>query len=259
MPRLRSVWPPSPATVIALIALIVALGGVGYAVVALPKNSVGPAQIRASAVTSAKVRDNSLLARDFKKGQLPRGAQGDEGPAGPVGATGPTGPQGPEGPAGPQGPQGAQGVAGATGAQGVAGAIGPTWGTTWRASDGSVVTCIPGDLMTRPITLSRTSRLMAWVNAQVEAASAGASVQMSVELIAGSSAVGSMDSGTSMPITVSPMMMSFSGIISDQAGPVDLPAGSYQMRLRMTETAPCTIGIDATSPTVTVAAFGVTP
>lgn len=113
--------------------------------------------------------------------------------------------------------------------------------------------------MSHLITLSRTSRLMVWVNAQVGAASAGASLQMSVELLAGTSGIGSMDSGTAMPVTVSPMMMSFSGLISDQAGPIDLPAGSYQVRLRMTETAPCTIAINAVSPRVTVASFGVSP
>ena len=113
--------------------------------------------------------------------------------------------------------------------------------------------------MSRVITLSQASRLMVWVNAQVSAASAGATLQMSVDLSAGTGSVGSMDSGTAMPVTVSPMMMSFSGVIRDQAGPVDLPAGSYQVALRMTEDAPCTIAIDAVSPRVTVAAFGVTP
>lgn len=251
--------PPSAATVISIAALVIALGGAGYAAVAIPRNSVGTEQLKKSAVTSAKVRDYSLLARDFKKGQLPRGTQGDEGPAGPVGATGPTGPAGPQGPEGPPGAQGPQGVAGATGAQGVAGAIGPTWGTTWRLADGSVNSCVTGGLTSKLITLSRTSRLMVWVNAQVSAASAGASLRMNVDLIAGGSTMGSMDSGATMPITVAPMMMSFSGIISDQVGPVDLPAGSYQVRPTMTETTPCTIGIDAVSPTVTVAAFGVTP
>lgn len=35
--------PPSPALAISLIALAVALGGTGYAVTQLPKNSVGTA------------------------------------------------------------------------------------------------------------------------------------------------------------------------------------------------------------------------
>lgn len=73
---------PSPATGIALAALVVALGGVGYAVTALPKNSVGTAQLKKNAVNSAKVKDGSLLAADFRAGQLPAGAQGETGPTG---------------------------------------------------------------------------------------------------------------------------------------------------------------------------------
>ena len=78
----------SPALVIACTALAIALGGTSYAAVQrLPKNSV----------TTYQVKDFSLLARDFKRGQVP---------AGPVGPTGPAGPSGPQGPAGPAGPAG---------------------------------------------------------------------------------------------------------------------------------------------------------
>ena len=82
---------PSPALVVACVALFVALAGTGVAaVVALvPNNSVGTAQLRNNAVVSAKVRDHSLAAKDFANGQLP---------AGPAGATGATGPAGPIGP-----------------------------------------------------------------------------------------------------------------------------------------------------------------
>src|SRR3954466_634238 len=73
---------PSPAMVIACFALLIVLGGTGYAAVqALPRNSV----------TSVQVKDRSLLAKDFKAGQLPRGARGPAGPAGPAGAAGPAG------------------------------------------------------------------------------------------------------------------------------------------------------------------------
>ena len=75
---------------VALIALFVALGGVSYAAATLPRDSVGTAQIKRSAVTSAKVKDGSLLARDFKAGQLPRGEQGPAGERGATGAVGPT-------------------------------------------------------------------------------------------------------------------------------------------------------------------------
>jgi hypothetical protein len=48
----------------------------------VPKNSVGTAQLKKSAVTSPKVRDGSLMAADFKAGQLPKGPKGDTGPRG---------------------------------------------------------------------------------------------------------------------------------------------------------------------------------
>jgi hypothetical protein len=75
---------PSPALVVALIALFFALGGTGYAVSRLPKNSV----------TSAQVKDYSLLKRDFKRGQLPRGPRGLQGLEGLKGDKGDKGDQG---------------------------------------------------------------------------------------------------------------------------------------------------------------------
>jgi hypothetical protein len=73
---LRSRRLPSPALMVACLALLVALAGTGYAAIALPRNSV----------TTVQVKDFSLLARDFKRGQLPAGKQGPPGPAGPAGA-----------------------------------------------------------------------------------------------------------------------------------------------------------------------------
>lgn len=95
---------------IALLALFVALGGTSYAAATLSANSVGTRQLRNGAVTSKKVRDRSLLAKDFKRGQLPKGARGPAGPAGAAGAIGATGPQGAVGPQGPQGPRGETGT-----------------------------------------------------------------------------------------------------------------------------------------------------
>jgi hypothetical protein len=87
--RLR---PPSPALVIACLALAVSLTGGAYAVsTALPRNSVGPAQLKANAVNSAKVQNRSLRAVDFGIGQIPKG------PPGPAGAAGPQGPPGTSG------------------------------------------------------------------------------------------------------------------------------------------------------------------
>jgi hypothetical protein len=89
---------PSAATSIALLALFVALGGTGYAASQLPSNSVGSAQIKRgavhrsdlhkNAVTSKKVKNGSLLAADFKSGQLPRGPKGDPGVNGTNGTNG---------------------------------------------------------------------------------------------------------------------------------------------------------------------------
>jgi hypothetical protein len=81
----------SYANVVATLALFVALGGGAYAAVNLPAHSVGARQIKSSAVRSADVRNASLLAEDFKAGQLPTGPRGTQGPAG---ARGPAGPQG---------------------------------------------------------------------------------------------------------------------------------------------------------------------
>lgn len=97
----------SPAMVVALIALFVAMGGSAYAVIRLPPNSVGTKQLKNGAVTNAKLRNGavtatkvkmgSLLASNFKAGQLPQGPKGTTGPAGATGPTGATGPQGPPG------------------------------------------------------------------------------------------------------------------------------------------------------------------
>jgi hypothetical protein len=61
---------PSPALVIACLALAVALSGVGYAAVKVPRNSVGTAQLKANAVTGAKVKDNSLTGADVNESAL---------------------------------------------------------------------------------------------------------------------------------------------------------------------------------------------
>jgi hypothetical protein len=83
---------PSPALVISCLALTLALGGTGYAtVLQVPKNSVGTPQLKNSAVTTAKVKNRSLLRADFASGQLPAGPRGPVGPVGPAGPAGPAG------------------------------------------------------------------------------------------------------------------------------------------------------------------------
>ena len=80
-------------TIIATTALVVAVLAatpVGQAAgrLALGKSSVGTAQLKKNAVTSAKVKNHSLLAVDFKAGQLPAGPQGPKGDTGPQGPRG---------------------------------------------------------------------------------------------------------------------------------------------------------------------------
>jgi hypothetical protein len=82
--------------VVACLALGIALGGTSVAAIqALPKNSVGTKQLKSNAVTSAKVKNRSLLAADFKAGQLPQGPKGDPGAPGAPGAPGQQGQPGP--------------------------------------------------------------------------------------------------------------------------------------------------------------------
>jgi hypothetical protein len=83
---------PSPALAVACLALLIALGGTSYAAIeALPRNSVGTVQLKNGAVTARKVKSHSLLASNFKAGQLPAGPAGPAGPQGPAGPAGPAG------------------------------------------------------------------------------------------------------------------------------------------------------------------------
>jgi hypothetical protein len=85
------------ANVVSMMALFVALSGGAYALT-IPKDSVGAKQLKRNAVTrsklrngavdSTKVQDRSLLATDFKVGELPAGAQGPPGERGPAGVAG---------------------------------------------------------------------------------------------------------------------------------------------------------------------------
>lgn len=64
----------TPSLVISVVALIVALGGVSYAAIQIPRNSVGPAQLKKNSVDTVKVKNRTLLRNDFRPGQLPGAA-----------------------------------------------------------------------------------------------------------------------------------------------------------------------------------------
>ncbi len=85
---LRKIRRPSPAMVVACLALLVALGGGSYAATAIPANSAAPGKAKAAAGSSATDQ---------------RGPRGPRGPRGFRGLRGPVGPRGPAGPAGPKG------------------------------------------------------------------------------------------------------------------------------------------------------------
>jgi len=134
-------------TIIAVTALVVAVFGatpIGHAAgrLVLPKASVGAGQLKANAVTGAKVKDGSLSTADFKAGAIPGGPQGpkgDEGVPGPQGATG---------------PQGAQGIPGAPGVKGDPGMAKTVVRTNYRSVDPGAgseevsASCQPGERAT---------------------------------------------------------------------------------------------------------------
>jgi len=53
---------PSPALVVAFVALLIALGGTSYAAFRLPRNSVGTKQLKHNAVTASKIKNGAVTA-----------------------------------------------------------------------------------------------------------------------------------------------------------------------------------------------------
>src|SRR6266550_2661614 len=129
---------PSPALVVACIALALSLGGVSYAALRLPANSVGTRQ----------VINGSLLKGDFKAGQLPRGARGPQGLAGAAGSTGPAGATGPAGTAGPVGPAGTAGSQGPPGPVSLTYVLSPYTALPTGTEQGAFVVCPAGMVVT---------------------------------------------------------------------------------------------------------------
>ena len=83
---------PSPAMVVASIALFVALGGTGYAAAT---GSIDSREIKNSSIKGTDVKDKSLTTKDFKGSvRGPAGRNGVNGAPGLTGATGATGAKG---------------------------------------------------------------------------------------------------------------------------------------------------------------------
>lgn len=91
---------------LSIAALVVAVLGttpLGEAAMeALPRSSVGTAQLKPNSVTSAKVRNGTLQRDDFRLGAFP--TAGAAGPTGDKGDKGDPGPKGDKGEAGPRTP-----------------------------------------------------------------------------------------------------------------------------------------------------------
>ena len=79
----------SPATVIACIALAVALTGTSYAAIVLPADSVGSKQLKNRSIRKVDIAKKTIAS-----------LKGQRGPAGPAGPRGEAGPSGVPGPAG---------------------------------------------------------------------------------------------------------------------------------------------------------------
>jgi hypothetical protein len=83
---------PSPALIVAIIALIISMGGTGYAAFTLPNNSVATKQLKNGSVTAAKVKRHSLTGAQInmkKLGTVPTAR--DAGRALKAGTAAPTG------------------------------------------------------------------------------------------------------------------------------------------------------------------------
>ena len=110
---------PSPALIVAMIALFAALSQTGFASQALRAAGCDCAtgeDIVDGSLTGVDVKDKSLTRNDFRGSIV--GKRGPAGTRGAQGAQGPQGTQGPQGPKGDPGATGPQGVPGATGARG---------------------------------------------------------------------------------------------------------------------------------------------
>jgi hypothetical protein len=97
---------PSPAMIVAVLALACGFGGTAVA-----RSLITGKDIAKDAITSRHVKDGSLqysdLAPSTRAAMAPKpGPQGPTGPTGPQGATGIKGPQGDVGPRGPTGQDG---------------------------------------------------------------------------------------------------------------------------------------------------------
>ena len=139
-----------PSTVIAVIALFIAIGGTATAASGL----IDGKKIKPGTVTAKQIKNKTITTSKLAPGTVKalKGAQGPAGPAGPSGSNGAPGSNGATGATGPAGAPGSNGATGATGATGPAGAPGaasfdPYWGEAYDRQ-------MPTDEFVIPVTLN---------------------------------------------------------------------------------------------------------
>ncbi len=114
---------PSPAMVVALVALLFATAGTATAAKTLltgkdiKDRSLSNKDLRKGTISSTEIRKGTIRLDRLSKGTR-RSLEGNTGPAGPAGAAGAPGVPGAQGAAGPQGPAGPQGATGPAGPAG---------------------------------------------------------------------------------------------------------------------------------------------
>ncbi len=200
---------PSPAMIVACMALAVALSGASYAAVVLPRNSVGTVQLKRDAVTAAKVKDGTLKQVDFALGQIP---------AGPAGLAGPAGPQGPAGPAGPQGLRG------------------PSFGDAKYADSVPVSGCgVDTTTMSYAVNLGAPARLYVTGQASYTRTDPGAELpSLMIELTSGATVVASTTRVLESIGVGERDLLTVGGVLrSTTAGTsgFNVPAGAYTLRM----------------------------
>jgi Collagen triple helix repeat (20 copies) len=164
-----------PATIIAALALFVALGG-------------GSAWAGGHLFPGSRIKNHSIATRKLTKRAITAlrgktGPMGPQGPAGtpgtPGGAQGPKGATGATGPQGPKGDTGATGAAGATGSQGPKGDTGATGATGAQGPKGATgATGATGPAGSIAAYTQTGSTVSGWHVVSVTAKAAGASINL---------------------------------------------------------------------------------
>lgn len=210
------------ANVISSLALFVSLGGISYAAVKLPKDSVGTKQLKKGAVTGAKVDNGSLSAKDFG-GKLPEGDPGSQGAAGV---------QGPKGEAGVRGPTGPAGVRGANGFRGPTGPAGPAGGTNVASSTSALPAktfalgtwgFLDGDADLATITVSLGGRR---VTGSASAALKGSAALLDLDLCRQPTTGGALTRMDAGPMTAT---LSANLATSSVSGSAQVPSGTWRV------------------------------